>query len=685
MKFNSNKKEQDAINWTDQLMTEYKKLFPVFEDRWISQRKVVDGVKKLQTDSVHVALRYVADYGLLVTEGLIKAVAAGLKDNLSQQDSSSQSAVGLFNKAASSITDLFKKGPGAKPFTSQSSYMSGAIKELDEMGRTHLSASDSELASEILREGIENFLLPLSRELARSHEELRGDIKDSNYKNRGVNLFASWPEEHSMGPSHAENIKSLIPITEFDSDFKKFLGRSVQAEGNQAIQKARRELICGSDQIEEMQSKDKTKANSVKQLWHPFGINQSGNPDMNHWIPKGFGEPQAKWSASFSKELDEWEDMAENYIRIEGRPLEKRLKLSLYDWLRDPDHQSENENQFEAILGEAIDHGKPFAEVNKNILNFTHGMTQMKMDPIISKIPVEYDSRPGTFGERISNVLTNAGIAQSSIASKFAGQDSTSTIDIFTTFSGSVHHIVFDNFMKPVYEQWGKVKRDLDKRNDFNKWRRTRPLTEAIPLSPLRIDQTIRGWIVADLLDFIKSNPPEMGASPMLAVYDDTLGVDAHVGFPYPLMYWGNSVPKHEWLAAVLASCGLALVLCADAKSEAPFAPYLVLQNLGGEPASGHAKDLTLPIQLLNWINHGVINTRNQDLQPIASKAGDRHMSPLQRIQVICSYLEQLKLGYEKDIVALDKAVHPELSWQIREEYLRALDDLIRVVRNSQS
>ena len=166
--------------------------------------------------------------------------------------------------------------------------------------------------------------------------------------------------------------------------------------------------------------------------------------------------------------------------------------------------------------------------------------------------------------------------------------------------------------MGPIADSWAQQKADPHSRNEFWRWRGSRPLQYFVPLVPTVRRAMVRGWWTALVLNMIESS----GLGP-ISVY--VLAQRRHMPFPYPLL--GPEVyDSWERLPALLESLPLAWVEFNRGNSSA-IEPYVQLRILG-QTRRGADDPYDRPnAVLLDWIAQGVVPSGVP--LPVPTRAGD--------------------------------------------------------------
>jgi hypothetical protein len=672
-----------AAEWNSNIQTAFRALEPSMAEEWKATSAKVheQWVKDVQLRVVDVSTRYSANYGILVVTEMLRQVKSWLASYYSKNPLQALDD-GLIQNALNAV--LGAGEPGQIGVDADS--VSRARTEASRAGLERQMNVSQALVKRLVDDLQANLLAPLIEELESMFGNLLAGTKEDDYAQTGENVYRSWPNGDNIPQRFvpAQNVRLLEPHTSFNAKFNELLGYSVKVEGAEkdAMRRAVEELVAGSEHIADLrvQVADQQGAEAANRaFWSMVEIE-------SRWWPSVLaGKPQSRWRGKFIYKLEDWEDNAKKYVRMESRPLGKFIHTTLHQWLN-PESDFERQNREKKLVAEfeaIIKLSKPFSELNPTLHAAAHGGAIPEFAVFISEIPAALDSQKSTLGQQLRDVLTNANLWDKSKESSFKGEISTSSIDIFSTLSQPVHHFVFDNLMKPINEGWKKAEGHASDRLAFMLRRQARTLPETVPLSPEILEGLLRGWYVAKLLGRVKEESGETGQGPRIYVFQEDPMNSGWDPLPYPLYFGKKVVPNDEYPAVVVASVGLALAKCSDEQSMKPFAPYRSLKLLGGPVTVGNVtrgEELEISEILSNWIIEGRPST---ELSPVPNpkRAGDSSMSVEARKEAVNAFFRSELDSFERKVVnlAINKK-HETLVWELRREVNSALKELIRMV-----
>jgi hypothetical protein len=272
----------------------------------------------------------------------------------------------------------------------------------------------------------------------------------------------------------------------------------------------------------------------------------------------------------------------------------------------------------------------------------------------MSKIPLQTDESDKTY-QAVVELLVSYGIDEAQIPSMFGKQEGRGELggDIeFSTFMRAYHPMVFSSFVTPI----SVAAQTAMGRGDSGFWkdRRSRPLSEYMPLSPITVGFLARGWLVAAILGQLEiSSAAAFGHTYLAARLDTPAG---QVKFFEPGL---GRLPKSggDVFASILESYPLAEVLYATAQPDA-IRGYERLLELG----SG--------VELSTWITNGT--TTAGTVEEFVSR-DERLRHVVELLDSAESGLNSPESQFECDATKWEL---PPQSWEIRPMLLKAIVEL---------
>jgi hypothetical protein len=678
-------KGRTAADWKTEIQTAFKSLEPIMSEEWKSEsiKAHEKWVSEVQLRVVDLSTRYSANYGLLVVIEMLRDVRTWLSSYYSKNPVQALDD-GLIQSALLKSLDASQPGE----IDDQSAPVLDARRSASEVGLERQLNMSQVLVKRLVEDLQANLLAPLIEELESMYGNLLAATKNSDYGRSGENVFKSWPNGTNIPDRFvpAQNVRLLEPHTSFNQKFNQLLGFSVKVEGAEkdAMRRAVEEFVAGSDHIADLRvqvSDQQGSEGESRAFWDMVDI------ESRWWPGVLTSQPQRSWRGKFAFRLEDWEDSAKKYVRMESRPLGKFIHTTLFQWLNpESDHERGlRENKLVAEFDAIIKLSKPFSELNPTLHAKAHGGAVPNFAVFISELPATLDSQKSTLGKDLKNVLVRADLWDDSKEKSFKGEISTSSVDIFSTLARPVHHFIFDNLMKPISEGWKKVEGKSSGRLEFMLRRQARTLPETVPLAPEILDSLIRGWYVAKLLGRVKEEKGEIGQGPRLSVFQEDPMNSGWDPLPYPLYFGKEVVPHVEYPAVVAASVGLALAKCSDAQSMKPLAPYSSLKLLGGPVTVENvieSAELDVSEILGKWILEGTPSTELAPT-PDPERAGTQSMSTDERRSTVVQFFQAELRAFEESVVNLPLGKrHDTLVWELRREIKSALNELVRMANS---
>ncbi len=225
--------------------------------------------------------------------------------------------------------------------------------------------------------------------------------------------------------------------------------------------------------------------------------------------------------------------------------------------------------------------------------------------------------------------------------------------------------------------------------NHFWKSRRSRPLTESIPIDVETRRSMIAGWFIAPLFGMRQLERGPRGRS--AKIWNPTLGVPGWSPFPDPLLPTHPAdMSKQLWmLPQLLLSTGLALVNFGLTGDRTFIDSYRQLIRVGSEVSTRATRahrvsnsggyetwnQLGESTYLSDWIQSGAKPVNDLEL---STSLAEVHGTPVDRAQALYTSMERIRENYAQFWKEYeDKPWHemPE-TWELREEIDLALKDI---------
>ena len=507
-----------------------------------------------------------------------------------------------------------------------------------------------ELAVKLVPDLVANFLDPLTAAVEDAAARLAEDRRGG--RDGRASVMSHWPE----GGVVPEQLKPAPNefLLEPTDEFPRILGSLVQrTTGADTVREARaiadRQVLLGTD------AEDATGQELVRleQRWVP----------VDHLLHRSVAASPTRARFVVAAGASDLLHRATEWVVQPGTTIGSFMRQGLREYL-DPDkapaaEHSDRLRRFEGQLIAALNAGAPLVSINTSVLVQVHDRSEVAYTTSFSEIPLPERS-PGR--DTFRRVLDARGQWSETIAKAFSDGDA-GFVDVFTVLREPYEPVVFDSLMRPIASEWGKRSSAEDTRTEFWRWRRARPLAEALPAAPQTVAAMIRGFFVAGCLQQIDAAG---GAVKIFAPNDVGRGGE-WLAFPSPLLT-ATRPSSPDLLPSVLEAMNLAMVQVNEQESLAPMRPYSRLLHLGS------GGDHQVPDELAAWVLNGVNPVTDQeagDWEPRQRNAADRLALLTARFTEHFARIEESStqlLGYSG-------------AYELRHTILSALRDLERAVR----
>jgi hypothetical protein len=666
--------------WVERILNTFENnsLALLGEIRNYREAKIRSWAETMPVKLITLVTQTAARQGLPVTEELLGRLT---KSSLDAANELLQERSHLIAEAASLPTLLaqaMQKASAMSEIPPNNPAVLEAIKQAEYSLRRRAESDLRADGAELIQDFISNFIDPLAKTISSARNALRDRVEDPRLVDGRENPYSTWPNfQQSEVPKKfapAPNERLLVSHTDYSKMFDDLIIKTVNDPKVNARNVVLGEFTMGTYGLKEINNLQEDRRWSLieygENIWIPLNRN---------FQPKE-GAPQAARFKFLSDQIGYF-DRAKLWLRIPGRAFDAFLKQSIPDWLKgggDDSEQSKRTNRFIKEFDSAVASSDPLVELNKNLLVETHTTAASEKQTVMSAIPI---SASDPVFEGLKDVLVRYKIWDDAASPKwFVGATKgagVKQVDIFSLTSYPVQPMVLGSVMAPIAQEWVSSSGSAIARANFMQWRRGRSLGEAIPAAPTVWNQMLRGWFVAKLFGQLKDDSVKDAAfaerGPKIGVWVD--GGKQFADFPYPLLY-PNIAPVPDYPGIMLESLSIAMVNCYVETSLSPLAPYHRLLKLGG--LSGQADT-----ELIDWVNKGVFQGDNgPKVNP--DRAGSASDAPEVRKEKCIAFLEKELVSFNKHMDKLDPhgdiRAYP-VSWEIRSEIRKALEDIILSIR----
>ncbi len=362
--------------------------------------------------------------------------------------------------------------------------------------------------------------------------------------------------------------------------------------------RALRHHVVTGDFLEESSPSDRRLAARVRDLFEV----------VDQWQPSEAillgGEPDRPARFRMHIERDELALRARAWLTREGTDFDDFLSQGLRAYLQEPDKKvpaavaRDREHAFQGALESAFEAAEPLVHVDPVLLSEVHDRV-ITTHAVPGEIPLKNHRLERWVNQFLDSKLENRvdGIHQN-----VTQGDRVKRIAIYSMLEGALHPAVFRSLIDPIADGYSTSVKSARLR-DFWKWRRSRPLAQAIPLPAPMVRALVRGWFIARFLGLLTVTR-ENGAT----VVRMEKGRGGPVIDSPPLVTTpGENRPRQ--LGAFLETLTLAVPYSADqGRTEEMLGIYELLIDLGRTPGStgaevGEFRELS-PV-LEEWVSNG--------------------------------------------------------------------------------
>lgn len=656
-------KGASAQEWTDLAVVRINALGETFaeQQRAAGTKRAREFVGQVQERLVSLVERTIGQVGLPVTLGLLDHLDAELQYVLGELPNERDTRNHYAAKLKEHVSEELVKVGSGKILPANPQLRLGVQKGVECL-EWRAEAEIREQAIELIKDIKQNLLSPLRSAIRKAIEDLSVEERSQPGKPSEVSM---WPEGRTVPArfTPSANEKLLLEPGSYADEFDRQITNSTRAEGvDGALSEAVSEIIVGR-----FLGEDQGLIVS-RQSWQPSNRELASDPTATA-TPARF-ELVAKAEALLGR--------SRRWVRRPDVAFGSFVQEGLASYLSDvvPAQQLEERlSKFRADLLAAVDASRPLVDINPQVLQRTHEQDQAPWRTFFTKIPLPEGTKARSIAEAI---LIEKGQLTPDVKASFLDGDA-ERIDMFTVLESPYEPVVFSSIMRPIAGEWAARKQQPDSREEFWRWRRSRPLAFFVPTTPDVRQAMVRGWFLARALGQLKIDRDRR----LVSIY--ARDQQEWVHFPEPLI--GPAVFKeYDYLPAVLESLPIAMVEFATGPEAArSMLPYRVLRTFG-ESGEGSVSSYTSPGDAVKgWIDSGQVGAGPGAPSPIPDLE-EGEADPSARCRRLIRYLEDRRDSYNNKLFStpVDKINFFETprAWELRTDILNALDLSIGAVKN---
>ena len=636
-------------------------------DAQARKKLLIDWVANQQKRAIEVVGRYAAQRSIQVASALVAKLSDAVNKSASDLASLASRYQGWGSDCQTLVAQTFTSGIQEK-LPPQHPMVQQALDRAVQCFGFRVEGDLLETASKLLRDFADNFLGELRGALDNSYSALAVTLRDGD---SGVseNNFSSWPLFSSTQiPAKfypAKNEFLLLDTDQYPAEFDTVLNSSIgDSQGRNARQVVLTQILVGSaDPVVAAQIDEKDK-------WSLVQINTRWVPQRSDCRREGEAASRAKFEIAIDPSI--YLERTNRWLNREGTAFNSYLNESLSNYLDDTQADQSlllsRLSKFREQFASAVKASKPLIKLNAAMMQAVHGGIAQS-DITLSQIPFGPGSRAYDI---CREVLIDAGEWDDQKSEDwFDSSVNVRRIDIFS-LQNPYQPIVMDSILEPIGRTWLENRNDANGREDFLRWRKARPLNEAIAASSSVWKAMLKGWYVAKLLGQLDLSQ-DQNLGPKLEVWSGKQGYGNrkdNYEFPHPLLHVSNP-SSADYPGLVLYSLSIALVMSNLENNLNALQAYGRLRELG---------EALLPLK--EWILNGIGPDANHPINPQragtsadpwdARKAKVLAHLEKERTEFMGVYNQEVRPGVQPPII----------TWEIREEILAALTEIVAFVES---
>ena len=569
----------------------------------------------LITEQIESAyLETVARTGLDVATHLLERLVAHTGEVINDLTGEIQPLLNNAGRRDEGVYGAFKEW-GEAPMTRENDLLNEAVKRVGLALDWDFEARLRRVACELLRDLSLNYLVPLQR----ASNEALGQLRIDEHPPAGAASIGieNWPTESIIPQSlhPALNERLVEPVDGFPLAYKDNLIATTRHQGESIGARAAERRAIGEIATGRVKGLE-----SAEVLEH-----------LSNWWPNMLSTQEAASMAAFSIHLAGGDllERSEAWTHRRDTAIGDYVHESLRSYVLECDDPAMRANRRQRVLSafsEVLAVSPPLVKVNNALLGKVHP------DPLetqyhFTAIPFDQSDMRAEFEAIAANAGLNVDRSASLEAAFGVGDEQ--RIEIITTLSAPVQPLVLDSVLRPIADQWIKSKSNAGDRAAFWRWRRARPLTDFVPMSPDVRRWVERGWFLGRLLGEVRWDSEDLNSG-AVRVWDTEF--QREVDLPFPLI-GAQLLNDTDLLPAVLESVGLAMVECHVQGTTEPLRPYNLLRSAGEQSAQ----------TLTRWIRFGTTSAGTDPMvrawrPPNSDMTSRAESSPADRQEAVVAY-----------------------------------------------
>lgn len=444
-----------------------------------------------------------AEFGLLVTADLLELVRDEIRsacDDLEQERIEFES---FSAHVRSNVQAAFGELTG-QVGSEHEAVSLAAAHAVDTLVFQRMEEKSRFIARALLLDFEQAVVMPLAEAVRSALGELQRRLDPADVESAPVD---GWPRHHPLRDQAVSD--DLIPGKTvalvidpktfprlFDELLKDTLGVAYGAKADRW--RALRHRVVRGDFLEESEPSDRRLAARVEELFEV----------VDEWQPSEAillgGVPDRPARFRLHVERDELVLRAQAWLTREGSDFNDFLSQGLRSYLQEPDKRvpaaaaRDRERAFQSALEAAFEAAEPLVHIDPVLLSEIHNRS-LHTHAVPGEIPLKNHRLERWVNEFLDSKLENR---VDGAHDNITQNDRVKRISIYSMLEGALHPAVFRSLIDPIADGYANSVRTARVR-DFWKWRRSRPLGQAIPLPTPMVRALVRGWFIARFLGLL--------------------------------------------------------------------------------------------------------------------------------------------------------------------------------------
>ncbi|TWE09225.1 tubulin-like doman-containing protein [Rudaeicoccus suwonensis] len=444
------------------------------------------------------------------------------------------------------------------------------LTTLQRSSEVRITLEAARLAARVLRSFAQDVLKALA-ESANDGLRMLTDRTSTSMHQAGLaqlesDIYIDWPDESAVVPmrfDHAQNEVLLTTSADFATHYTEHVGALAEPRDfSRGLQAVRSQVLRG-----EWETTGTVETHEVLQRiahWRPEVLDRSAGD--------GVPTPASKPRYLLLVDTPEIMTRADARVAAKGSPFASFANQSIVEHLS-ADGLSAIERElrqatFVEKFNEALLLARPVIGVDEQMVQRLHG-DSVRYGYSFSELPFRMENPVAKqVLARLEGDPNIVGNSAEYFKSSAVGDETVRKIAIFGTY-GKYSPLCYRSLLEPIRDRWSRS--GADTQRALWLWKRTRPLSAAIAMSPEDAVRTVAGWYLGRALGLVKGTDGTFAVrtpQAWLSFHDQLASAESRY-------QGGMDAP-----ASLLMSHAWAIVDCTGDPSLSALAPYVALRNL---------------------------------------------------------------------------------------------------------